>query len=128
MSIMKNYYVYIMSNKSKTLYIGVTNDLARRIYEHKNKMIDGFTKRYNLSVLIYFEVFNSVEDAIRREKQLKNWHRRWKINLIESINKDWKDYLMNLKSESEMLKRVQHDIIAFIVSMSTIWSSNGIYF
>ena len=88
---MKNYYVYIMSNKSKTLYIGVTNDLARRIYEHKNKMIDGFTKKYNLTMLIYFEVFNSVEDAIRREKQLKNWHRQWKINLIESINKDWKD-------------------------------------
>jgi putative endonuclease len=88
---MKNYYVYIMSNKSKTIYIGVTNDLARRIYEHKNKMIDGFTKKYNLTMLIYFEVFNSVEDAIRREKQLKNWHRQWKINLIESINKDWKD-------------------------------------
>jgi putative endonuclease len=88
---MKNYYVYIMSNKSKTLYIGVTNDLVRRIYEHKNKMIDGFTKKYNLTMLIYFEVVNSVEDAIRREKQLKNWHRQWKINLIESINKDWKD-------------------------------------
>lgn len=80
-----------MSNKSKTLYIGVTNDLARRIYEHKNKMIDGFSKKYNLTMLIYFEVVNSVEDAIRREKQLKNWHREWKIYLIESINKDWKD-------------------------------------
>lgn len=88
---MKNFYVYIMSNKSKTLYIGVTNDLARRIYEHKNKLIDGFTKKYNLTMLIYFEVVNSVEDAIRREKQLKNWHRQWKINLIESINKEWKD-------------------------------------
>ncbi len=88
---MKNFYVYIMSNKSKTLYIGVTNDLVRRVYEHKNKMIDGFTKKYNLNILIYFEVVNSVEEAIRREKQLKNWHRQWKINLIESINKDWKD-------------------------------------
>jgi len=66
----------MMSNKSKTIYIGVTNDLARRIYEHKNKMIDGFTKKYNLTMLIYFEVFNSIEDAIRREKQLKNWHRQ----------------------------------------------------
>jgi putative endonuclease len=88
---MKNYYVYIMSNKSRTLYIGVTNDLARRIYEHKNKMIDGFTKKYNLTMLIYYEVFNSIEDAIKREKLLKNWHREWKINLIEFINQDWKD-------------------------------------
>ncbi|HCY75697.1 MAG TPA: endonuclease [Ignavibacteriales bacterium] len=88
---MKNFYVYIMSNKSKTLYIGVTNDLVRRVYEHKNKMIDGFTKKYNLNILISFEVVNSVEEAIRREKRLKNWHRQWKINLIESINKDWKD-------------------------------------
>jgi putative endonuclease len=88
---MKDYYVYIMSNKSKTLYIGVINDLSRRIYEHKNKMIDGFTKKYNLTMLVYFEVFNSIEDAILREKQLKNWHRQWEINLIESINEDWKD-------------------------------------
>ena len=88
---MKDYYVYIMSNKSKTLYIGVTNDLSRRIYEHKNKMIDGFTKKYNLTMLVHFEVFQSIDDAILREKQLKNWHRQWKINLIESINKDWKD-------------------------------------
>jgi putative endonuclease len=80
-----------MSNKSKTLYIGVTNDLVRRVYEHKNKMIDGFTRKYNLTMLVYFEVFNPIEDAIRREKQLKNWHRQWKINLIESINEDWKD-------------------------------------
>jgi putative endonuclease len=88
---MKNYYVYIMSNKSKTLYIGVTNDLARRIYEHKNKTIDGFTKKYNLAMLVYFEVVNSIEEAIRREKQLKNWHRQWKINLIETVNKEWRD-------------------------------------
>ena len=75
---MKNYYVYILTNKSKTLYIGVTNDLQRRIYEHKNKMIDGFAKKYNLSKLAYFEVFNNMNDAIIREKQLKNWHRDWK--------------------------------------------------
>jgi len=85
---MKNYYVYIMTNKTKTLYIGVTNDLVRRIYEHKNKLIDGFTKKYNITKLIYYEHFFNVEDAIRREKQLKNWHRQWKINLIESVNKD----------------------------------------
>ncbi len=80
-----------MSNKTKTIYIGVTSDLERRVYEHKNKMIDGFTKKYNITNLVYFELFNSIEDAIRREKQLKNWHGEWKINLIESVNKDWKD-------------------------------------
>lgn len=87
-TLMKDYYVYIMTNKSKTLYIGVTNDLHRRIYEHKNKLIDGFTKKYNISKLVYFEVYTSIEDAIKREKQLKNWHRQWKINLIESSNKE----------------------------------------
>ena len=88
---MKNYYVYILTNKSKTLYIGVTNNLERRVHEHKNKLIEGFTKKYNLDKLVYYEVLNNIEDAIRREKQLKNWHREWKINLIESVNKDWKD-------------------------------------
>ncbi len=88
---MKNYYVYILSNKSKTLYIGVTDDLVRRHYEHKNKLIEGFTKKYNISVLVYFETFSSIDHAIKREKQLKNWHRQWKINLIESKNKEWND-------------------------------------
>ncbi|MBK9097230.1 MAG: GIY-YIG nuclease family protein [bacterium] len=91
---MKNYYVYIITNNSKTLYIGVTDDLMRRVYEHKNKLIDGFTKKYNLTKLVYFETFNRIEDAIRREKQLKNWHRQWKVNLIESVNKDWEDLSM----------------------------------
>jgi putative endonuclease len=68
---MKNYYIYILTNKSKTLYIGVTNNLNRRVYEHKSKLIEGFTKKYNLDKLVYFEVFNNIEDAIRREKQLK---------------------------------------------------------
>ena len=80
-----------MTNKSKTLYIGVTNDLSRRVYEHKNKLVDGFTKKYNLVKLGYHEVFNNVEDAIKREKQLKNWHSQRKINLIESKNKNWND-------------------------------------
>lgn len=88
---MKEYFIYIMTNKSKTLYIGVTNDLHRRVYERKNKLIDGFTKKYNISKLVYFEVYTSIEDAFKREKQLKNWHRQWKINLIESSNKEWKD-------------------------------------
>ena len=80
-----------MTNNSQTLYVGVTNDLNRRLYEHKNKLIDGFTKKYNLTKLVYFETVNRIEDAIRREKQLKNWHRQWKINLIETVNKEWKD-------------------------------------
>jgi putative endonuclease len=88
----KQYYVYILTNKSnKVLYIGVTNDLIRRIFEHKNKRIEGFTKKYNLVKLVYYEVTNEVEVAIRREKQLKNWHRDWKINLINQFNPDWKD-------------------------------------
>ncbi len=88
---MSDSYVYILSNQSKTLYIGVTNDLSRRLYEHKNKFVDGFTKKYNMTKLVYCEVFNNINDAIKREKQLKNWHRQWKINLIESVNRDWSD-------------------------------------
>ena len=80
-----------MTNNSKTLYIGVTNDLQRRIYEHKNKLVEGFTKRYNITKLVYYETTNSIESAIKREKQLKNWKRAWKIELIESMNKDWDD-------------------------------------
>ena len=91
---MRNYYVYIMTNNSKVLYIGITNDLIRRVYEHKHKLIDGFTKKYNLTKLVYYEVFNNINDAIRREKQLKNWRRQWKINLIESVNKNWEDLYM----------------------------------
>jgi len=90
--------VYIITNDSKTLYIGVTDDLNRRLYEHKNKLIGGFTKKYNLTKLVYFETFNRIEDAIRREKQLKNWHRKWKINLIESINKEWKDLSLDFEN------------------------------
>ena len=88
---MINYYVYILSNKSKTLYIGVTNNLQRRLYEHKNKLREGFTKKYNLTKLVYFEVFNEIETAIKGEKQLKNWHRQWKVDLIESNNSYWND-------------------------------------
>jgi putative endonuclease len=69
----------------------MTNELSRRIYEHKNGLIDGFTKKYNVHNLVYFEIQQDLESAIKREKQLKNWHRQWKINLIESRNKEWKD-------------------------------------
>ena len=85
------YYVYILSNKSKMLYIGVTNNLERRVYEHKNKLIDGFTKKYNIGRLVYYEEFDYIDEAIQREKNLKNWHRQWKINLIEMMNKEWVD-------------------------------------
>ena len=79
----KQYYIYILTNKSnKVIYIGVTNDLERRMFEHRNKLVEGFTKRYNLMKLVYYEVTEDVESAITREKQLKNWHRDWKINLI----------------------------------------------
>jgi putative endonuclease len=95
---MKQYYVYILTNKSnKVLYIGVTNNLSRRMFEHKNKMVDGFTKKYNLTELVYFEETADVSSALEREKQLKNWHRDWKINLISGFNPEWKDLSKILK-------------------------------
>jgi putative endonuclease len=80
-----------MTNKSKTLYIGVTNNLLRRVNEHKEKLVEGFTKKYNITKLVYFETTPDINSAIKREKQLKNWYRKWKINLIESVNKNWND-------------------------------------
>ncbi|MEK7149630.1 MAG: GIY-YIG nuclease family protein [Patescibacteria group bacterium] len=89
---MNSYYVYIMANfKNTTFYIGVSNDLQRRLYEHKNKLIKGFTSKYNLNKLVYFEETNDVKFALWREKQLKNWHREWKINLIKSQNPNFMD-------------------------------------
>ena len=80
---MKQYYVYILTNKTnKVIYIGVTNNLIRRMYEHKNKLVDGFTKKYNLMKLVYFEITTDVKSALISEKQLKNWHRAWKNNII----------------------------------------------
>lgn len=87
----KNCYVYIMTNRSKTLYTGVTNDLIRRVYEHKNKMVEGFTKKYNITRLLYFEETNDIQSAIAREKQIKGWLRAKKVALIESTNPEWKD-------------------------------------
>ena len=80
-----------MGNKKPVLYIGVTSNLRKRIYEHKNKMVDGFTKEYNIDKLLYFEVFDDIESAIMREKQLKNWRREWKIDLIKTMNPEFKD-------------------------------------
>ena len=93
----KQYYVYVLTNRTnRVLYIGVTNNLERRIFEHKNKLVEGFTKKYNLDKLIYYEVTNDIETALEREKQLKNWHRDWKINLIKSFNPMWNDLSSNL--------------------------------
>ena len=87
-----NSYIYIMTNKSKgTLYIGVTSNIIKRIYEHKNKLTDGFTKKYNLKKLVYYEIYDDIDEAIKREKQLKSWKREWKIELIEKINNNWND-------------------------------------
>ena len=88
---MPNYYVYIITNKSRTLYAGVTNDLVRRMYEHKNKLIPGFTSKYNITQLVYYEATDDIRAAIAREKQIKGWLRRKKIALIESANPTWKD-------------------------------------
>ncbi len=92
MKLNHQYYVYILSNmKNGTIYIGVTNDLERRMFEHKKKIIEGFSKKYELNRLVYFEQFQYVNDAIKREKQLKTWHRQWKVDLIEEDNKEWND-------------------------------------
>ena len=89
---MKQYYVYMLANRdNKVLYIGVTSDLERRIYEHKSKVSDGFSGRYNVTKLVYFEAGGDVRSAIEREKQLKQWHREWKDNLITESNPEWRD-------------------------------------
>ncbi len=88
----KTYYVYILASKRNgTLYIGVTSDLIKRIYEHKNNLVDGFTKSYSIHTLVYFEQTNDIESAITREKQLKKWNRKWKLDLIEKGNPQWND-------------------------------------
>ncbi len=88
---MKQYYVYIMANHSRTLYTGVTNDLERRVYQHKRGLIPGFTSKYNIDRLVYFETGRSIRGAIAREKEIKGWLRAKKIALIESANPQWED-------------------------------------
>ncbi len=89
---MKTYVVYILANNPLgTLYIGVTNDLKRRMNEHKLGLVDGFTKKYGLKKLVYVEQFRYINDALTREKQFKRWHREWKINLISEHNPQWAD-------------------------------------
>ena len=93
---MKTYYVYILTNQPKgTLYIGVTGNLGRRMLQHHKEFFEGFSQKYCLKKLVYFEQYNSIFDALAREKQLKRWHRQWKINLIEQLNPMWHDLSRN---------------------------------
>ena len=87
-----HYYVYILTRKRNSVfYVGVTNDLIRRVYEHKTGLIDGFTKKYNVKMLFYYEYFDDINEAILREKVIKKWKRQYKMNAIESINPQWND-------------------------------------
>lgn len=85
------YYVYIMTNKARTLYTGVTSDLERRVFEHKNKLISGFTSKYNITKVVWFDDFEDVSQAIEGEKKIKGWRRSKKVALIEATNPEWKD-------------------------------------
>lgn len=94
---MRQYCVYILANNNNTvLYIGVTSNIQKRIWEHKNKAVKGFTKKYNCEKLVYFEQTENVYSALQREKQLKNWHRQWKIDLVSKNNPEWKDLFEGL--------------------------------
>jgi putative endonuclease len=96
--VMKQYCVYILaSRRNGTLYIGVTNDLKRRVSEHKGKLVDGFTKQYDIGRLVHFEPYDDIRDAILREKRLKAWKRAWKVRLIEESNPDWDDLTGTLR-------------------------------
>ena len=89
--------VYILaSRKNGTLYTGVTSDLAKRLWEHKNNVVEGFTKRYGVHILVWYELHETMESAIMREKVIKGWKRRWKLNAIETTNPEWKDLYDNL--------------------------------
>ena len=95
----RHYFVYMLpSARNGTLYVSVTNDLARRIYEHKSKQVRGFTSRYKVDRLVWYETFNDVNEAIAREKQIKKWERRWKLVLIETVNPTWKDLYVDLNN------------------------------
>ena len=103
---MKQFYVYIMTNGSKTLYIGVTNNLERRVYEHKNKVIDGFTCKYNIDTLIYYEATSDINEAISKEKKLKKWSRLKKTVLIESVNPGWEDLSTSVEMTNSLVEKI----------------------
>jgi putative endonuclease len=95
----RSYYVYVLaSDIGGTLYVGVTNDLVRRVYEHRSKVAEGFTKKYDVAKLVYYEVFEDIENAIVREKRLKKWNRAWKVRMIEEINPNWDDLYPGIAS------------------------------
>ena len=108
---MADYYIYIMSNRSSTLYIGVINDLLKRVLQHKEKLVDGFTKRYAIDRLVYYESGESIESAISREKQLKGWRRDRKIELVESVNPEWKDLSLELMDSASKTGSVNKPVI-----------------
>ena len=92
-------YIYFMSNRyNKVLYVGITSNLIKKAWEHKNKVVDGFTKRYNLNKLVYYEIYDDIETAINREKQIKSWPRKRKIELIHSLNPHWDDLYEKLSN------------------------------
>ena len=93
---MMDYYVYIMTNRSRTLYVGVTNDLERRVYEHKHMLKEGFTRRYTIDRLVYYEASSDIRSAISREKQIKGWLRARKVALVEAQNPEWRDLSLDL--------------------------------
>ena len=99
----KTYYVYIMTNKTRTLYTGVTNNLEKRVLQHKRKLLAGFTCQYNLTRLVYYDVFGDIRDAIRREKQIKGWLRAKKVALIIAGNPAWKDLAEDWYGDSPTL-------------------------
>ena len=93
----KKGYLYILaSRRNGTLYVGVTSDLAKRMEEHRLKLVEGFTKRYGVTKLVYFEIFEDIKDAIARERHIKEWRREWKIELIQSFNPYWRDLYENI--------------------------------
>lgn len=97
----RNYFIYIITNfTNTTLYIGITNNLDRRIFQHRQGLVNGFSKKYHLTKLVYFEEYNDIQEALKREKQLKNWHRDWKINLIKENNPEFKNLLEDAEINS----------------------------
>jgi len=99
---LKQYFVYILASKPRgTLYVGVTNDVVRRAIQHRDGMAEGFTKRYGVKRLVYFEVFDEINLAIQREKSLKRWPREWKLNLVERLNPRWHDLMPGLAGEQD---------------------------
>lgn len=105
----KTYYVYLLTNwNDKVMYVGMTNNLDRRVYEHKNKLVEGFTKKYNVSKLVYFETTNDVMAAIEREKQIKKWRREKKDQLVIGVNPEWNDLSSGVSEDfSRSLSRAQ---------------------